>query len=1052
MVRRACQLIRNSQPCGGGRHLSLVVMFVFVTLSTLCSQNPEQALGAVVNSDASAAAASISKAKTSFTRTFTKPQPDAPVNYKAEAAKMQIVAAENSVHQAQEYERQATAFASSNPSYAESLRKTASDKYRDAQGWVQKASSTMGEPEKPAAASPVRRQTAPNACRQACQQLVRIASESGAATRADIATLKLPDFEDRSNPRLPAGGQPVAQTNFFRAAATVTSEHGREVLQLPHGNKVELSAIDSAVRAVSPELANQPVLTRCGDGKCANPKLMQVLADPAKREAIDKVGGVALAATFDLLAISGYPEFRAHGNVAVTNRPTLLSLKALLKAVTPYADDTRWSKLPDELRFPGNLSRVKGYVFDEANDDLIIVGIEAEDAASRLDIDILTTSIREVWRDGKVMGVSLDPRPDKIGGAQYPRLINVPDKSVVAKIMLDADYAMKQVTANAGWAANAGFLDWAQIYAADSCAAGGGLSRFWLTPQFLSRDSIYSSSSDRTMLLETTVEVQTEQLMIGNDDLIGTGGRGNEDTAIAHSFTDRLPRYEADSRIQPPEIFRRLHGVFDLGTLATIWRNKYPRSATLRQFSELPVRALSQDDSYPAVYPGVHGKIGVNGCRITVEGGVHLDLREGALAGTEYQDRIAALLESAAIGMSAGNKVMAKVDIFFAFAKADPGEAGDRENALVLSVNNALAASDYEKAEQGYRALIQLNPGEPQSYAGLAQLELFRGGPKKAVPWAMIAMHLAPNDERVQLLGLDIGWRLNPNELENSYSPVQREELSRLYARTAEDYRVAGVAEKAKQFADWATELWEDNGYAYWTLAMLSDEDSLSRTALFIRAADGFRAELKAGHNEVKGALAETLAILAERRLEAAENLLEFRVTGVLKRTELSDSMIVGFLADAAANANEALTYEDQFVDAAALKIEIQAVQHEYDYNQHKGAVDKSVAGLVTEAEELCKKFPKSANVLKTLSFVQQVDQAIELSVQSLNLAITIEPADAKLLLNRARLEAASGNCSAAIADIEAAKLIAGQGAADADFKAQLQFGPDNKCAAEGVQ
>jgi hypothetical protein len=110
------------------------------------------------------------------------------------------------------------------------------------------------------------------------------------------------------------------------------------------------------------------------------------------------------------------------------------------------------------------------------------------------------------------------------------------------------------------------------------------------------------------------------------------------------------------------------------------------------------------------------------------------------------------------------------------------------------------------------------------------------------------------------------------------------------------------------------------------------------------------------------------------------------------------------------------------------------------------------MAGLVTEAEELCKKFPKSANALKTLSFVQQVDQAIELSVQSLNRAITIEPADAKLLLNRARLEAASGKCSAAIADIAAAKLIAGTEAADAEFKAQLQFGPGNKCSAEGVQ
>ena len=1048
-----CHLIREFPPRIGGRQLSLVVMFVFVAMSTLCSQDPEQALGAVVKSDASAAAASIERVKTSFTRTFTRPQPDTAVNFQAEAAKIQIVAAENSVRQAQQYERQAVAVASSNPAYAENLRKMAIDNYRAAQGWVQKASSSMGEPERPSAVAPQAPQrTAPNGCREACQQLVRIASESGAATRADIATLKLPDFEDRSNPRLPAGGQPVAQTKFFQAAPTVTIEHGREVLQLPQGSKVDLSSINAAVRAVSPELANQSVFSPSGNGTYANPKLIQVLADPAKREAIDKVGGVALAATFDLLAVSGYPEFRSHGDVSVTNRPTLLSLKALLKAVASYADDTRWSKLPDELRFPGNLSRVKGYVFDEANDDLILVGIEAEDAASRLDIDVLTTSIREVWREGKVMGVSLDPRPDTIGGAQYPRLINVPDKSVVAKIMLDADYAMKQVTANAGWAANAGFLDWAQIYSAHNCGAGGSLSRLWLTPQFLSRDSIYSSSSDRTMLVETTVEVQTEQLIIGNDELIGTGGRNSEDTAIAHSFTDRLPRYEADSRIQPPEIFRRLHGVVDLGTLATIWRNKYPSSATLRQFSELPVRALGKDDSYPAVYPGVHGVIGVNGCRVRVEGGVHLDLREGALAGTEYQDRIAALLERAAIGMSVSNKVTAKVDTFFAFAKADPGETGDRENALVLSVNKALASSDYEKAEQGYRALIQLNPGEPQAYAGLAQLELYRDGPKKAAPWAMIAMHLAPNDERVQLIGLDIGWRLNPNELENSYGPVQREELSRLYARTAENYRVAGVAEKAKQFADWATELWEDNGYAYWTLAMLSDSDSLSRTALFVRAADGFRTELKAGHNEVKGSLAEALIMLAGRQLDAAQNLMEFQAAQIMKKTELSDTVVLGFLADAAANADEALKYNEQLVDAAAMKLAIQGARVQYDRGNQKDGTDKALTILIAQAEELRRKFPNSAATLEVLSFLLQLNQANAKAVQYLNMAIAIEPAEAKLFLLRAHAEVANGECFAAVTDIESAKLIAGPGAADLDFKAQLQFGPDNKCAAAGVR
>jgi hypothetical protein len=52
----------------------------------------------------------------------------------------------------------------------------------------------------------------------------------------------------------------------------------------------------------------------------------------------------------------------------------------------------------------------------------------------------------------------------------------------------------------------------------------------------------------------------------------------------------------------------------------------------------------------------------------------------------------------------------------------------------------------------------------------------------------------------------------------------------------------------------------------------------------------------------------------------------------------------------------------------------------------------------------------------------------------------------------RAQFEVASGSCSGALSDIATAKRMAGPEAADAEFKEQLQFGADNKCASAGVQ
>src|SRR5207248_891473 len=118
----------------------------------------------------------------------------------------------------------------------------------------------------------------------------------------------------------------------------------------------------------------------------------------------------------------------------------------------------------------------------------ILVGSPATDPMRRLDIDAIVLAVRQVWREGKTMAVSLDPLPNDFGGPQYPRVIDTPADSIVARIMLDADYAMKRMMS---LVPGSGPVDMAAVFQAAHLE--NFLTRFWLNPQYLGRNAIYRS-------------------------------------------------------------------------------------------------------------------------------------------------------------------------------------------------------------------------------------------------------------------------------------------------------------------------------------------------------------------------------------------------------------------------------------------------------------------------------------------------------------------------------------------------------------------------------
>ena len=82
--------------------------------------------------------------------------------------------------------------------------------------------------------------------------------------------------------------------------------------------------------------------------------------------------------------------------------------------------------------------------------------------------------------------------------------------------MIEADYAMKAIMLDAGFAHGKQLAGVAALLHAAKPEDANDLSRFWLSPQRLGQNAIYDSASGHTTLLETRVQVRTETMELRN--------------------------------------------------------------------------------------------------------------------------------------------------------------------------------------------------------------------------------------------------------------------------------------------------------------------------------------------------------------------------------------------------------------------------------------------------------------------------------------------------------------------------------------------------------
>jgi hypothetical protein len=256
-------------------------------------------------------------------------------------------------------------------------------------------------------------------------------------------------------------------------------------------------------------------------------------------------------------------------------RHIALSLRVLSQRASDFLSER--SRLPGELSSLGGITRFRGFLIDDDNQDVILVGQQISGDAS-LHLDDLVVTMRSVWR-GRSAPVfcSLDPRGESVSavqqvavrvamiqspeegrrmiqqlkkawGSQVIRVGGVPRDSRYAHVMIDADYHMKQVALGAQKLSGLpSLLDIRASQVEQSMPQGNGAippgpsyNRFWFTvgngfPTFTENEGIVWVKACPIVLF-------TEKQIAGvHGELYDTEEEDPASKFFAQGFSDKFP-------------------------------------------------------------------------------------------------------------------------------------------------------------------------------------------------------------------------------------------------------------------------------------------------------------------------------------------------------------------------------------------------------------------------------------------------------------------------------------------------------------------------------
>ncbi len=507
-------------------------------------------------------------------------------------------------------------------------------------------------------------------------------------------------------------------------------------------------------------------------------------------------------------------EPRASSSITIKD-PIVLSLRTFLNDADGFRNT--WERLPHEIRTLGGLGRIFGFIMDAGQNDLRIVG--QKDPKGNITIDSLILGLRAVWRDGLIPGCSLDPEPFDISGPQYTRVMAVPEDSLFARIMLDADYEMKRImghgAAKYGLTAYRSLSDIIGDAYRNNGKNNGVLARFWLYPKALSKANVWMTEDRKAVYFKSGIRVFTEEMVVTLGGMVGAGRQNKEYEAAARNFTGHMSDLEArvvDEKGRYP--FRELHGLFDIVAFANLLRRMNVDLPVLRDFVGLPVLKLGPAEAAPPFYRGIQHS--VPNTPIILCGGVEARTRvRSSVFGSP--DISAPLPANPSLQTTASDGVAGVDDskITIGRDQVEYERSINVEN-LFLKGCRYLSRGEYESAKSVFERILMVTPGDKDAYAYLALSEIGLdrlGEAEKAVEHSL---NSDPRDRFFRTIALHLeSARSNGGRPKRGADASVLMDLSNQYVREGESLMKLGLTKTALEKARSALVLHKGNARAH---------------------------------------------------------------------------------------------------------------------------------------------------------------------------------------------------------------------------------------------
>jgi len=420
-----------------------------------------------------------------------------------------------------------------------------------------------------------------------------------------------------------------------------------------------------------------------------------------------------------------------------------VSLKNLMSVADRQGDRV------DEVRTLARLKRIIGYLLDPENDDLILIGVPGDRRGTpALLLDDLTLTLRSVWTNGLKPGCSLDPDPKDCGGKQKVRIFGVPKESHMSRVMLDADYEMKQINMGLiqfksdpipGFVSNFD-LHVKRLKEKHTKGKVNTNARFWLTPMRPEPGDIMVEPGRKFVMFQTRVQLLTESMAVSGNALVGTGEVDPVNDLSARIFTAHYEEIET-RRV----VFGQLHALFDLVMLAQILRQNGVKSELLERVANRQTRPVDVPDAYD----GLERKVDIPEVKMTyrVQGGVMVYLKLRRKYARELEKRELARLESAVLDAMTGRHVSIRDSKALERLLRDRVwiEKLKRKADLMFERGTQrFAQGDYRAAERFLTKAVDYDDDFPEAYCQRAMTRIMRKRYKEAIRDCEAAMKRDP--------------------------------------------------------------------------------------------------------------------------------------------------------------------------------------------------------------------------------------------------------------------------------------------------------------------